>query len=443
MSDLPHLSKRGIHALQTAIRPDFALYFEASRNLYNALDNPDGSFPLNVANNKLNWDMLREKLQSISAAKDIPKWVSGYASGLGHETFRCALAEFLSVFVAHRPLDPENIGIAAGATAVIELSAMILADAGDVAVFPAPSYPVYTRDIGNKAGLERYNLITHHDIEAIKCGPILSIAHLEKAKKDIEGQGKNFRLLVLTNPDNPTGGIYTPAQLESIAEWCIEQKVHLIVNENYSLVRVDTQNQSIAGDYSDHRKFTSILSLIHKKNSPFLHQWYALSKDLGVSGMRVGMVYSLNRDFLAAFDNLSLPHMVSNHSQWLMGNVLADHDFMRRFLEAQKNSLTKNYIVVVDALKKLHIPFVPSYGSLFIWADFSNFLKDGTKVSEMLFWEQLYLNTGILLTPGEGFGHAKKGMFRIVYTCFTEQELKVAMKRLEYYLVPLQANMLP
>lgn len=440
MSHLSHLSKRGILARQTVLRPDFELYFEASRNVYNALDNPDGSFPLNVANNKLNWDILREKLQFISATKDIPKWVSGYASGLGHESFRSALAEFLSVFVAHHPLDPKNIGIAAGATAVIELSAMILADAGDVAVFPAPSYPVYTRDIGNKAGLERYDLITHHDIDDIKAGPILSIEHLEKTKQDIEEQGKNFRLLVLTNPDNPTGGVYTPAQLESIADWCIEKKIHFIVNENYSLVRVDTENQSIAGDYSDHRKFTSILPMLHNKNSPYLHQWYALSKDLGVSGMRLGMVYSLNQDFLAAFGNLSLPHMVSNHSQWLMGNVLADHDFMRSFLDAQKLSLTKNYIVVVDALKKMYIPFVPSYGSLFVWADFSSYLKEATMESEMIFWEQLYLNTGILLTPGEGFGHTKKGMFRIVYTCFTDKELKVAMKRLESYLMSLQAN---
>lgn len=435
MSEHLFLSKRGNGAYNTVLRPDFELYFEASANIYDPINNPEGTFPLNVADNKLNWEKLRAKLQLISASEEIPEWVSGYTSGLGHESFRSALAGFLSAFTAGGELmAPENIGIAAGATAVIELSALILADTGDVAVFPAPAYPVYSRDINNKAGLERYDLQTHHQIDDIYSGPILSVDHLERAKLDIESQGKKFRLLVLTNPDNPTGGIYSLAQLESTADWCIEKKIHLIVNEIYALSTIRTDHPEIAGDYADQRVFNSILPLIHKKNSPYLHQWYALSKDLGISGMRIGMVYSLNQAFLTAFNNLSLPHMVSNHTQWLMENVLSDHDFMHGYLDEQQNALTSGYVVVTQMLKKLDIPYVPSYGSLFIWADFSQFLLEDTIAAETLFWEQLYLNTGILLTPGVGFGHSKKGMFRIVYTCFDDQALQVAMNRLYDYL---------
>ena len=130
MSDQPHLSKRGNLAYNTVLRPDFELYFEASRNVYHPVNNPQGAFPLNVADNKLNWNRLKDKLEFISASKEIPEWVSGYTSGLGHESFRFAVAGFLSAFLAHQPVNPENIGIAAGATAVIELSAMILADPG-------------------------------------------------------------------------------------------------------------------------------------------------------------------------------------------------------------------------------------------------------------------------------------------------------------------------
>ncbi|RKF37073.1 hypothetical protein BCY89_05325 [Sphingobacterium siyangense] len=437
MSDLSFISSRGKRAYHTVVRPDFELYFEASKNIYHAVDNPHGTFPLNVADNNLNWPILRERLQHIAATKEIPEWVSGYTSGLGHETFRAALAEFLGNFLANRPLDPENIGVAAGATAVIELSAIILADKGDVAVFPAPAYPVYSRDIMNKAGVERYDLITHHDSAAIHRGPTLSIEHLEKAKQDIEHQGSNFKLLVVTNPDNPTGGLYTAEQLETIADWCIERKIHFIVNEIYGLVTINTTDPAIVDDYSDHHQFTSFLSLIHKKNSPYLHQWYALSKDLGISGMRVGMVYSLNQAFLTAFNNLNLPHMVSNHTQWLMENVLGDQEFMRNFLDAQHQALTKGYIIVVEILKKLAIPFVPSYGSLFIWADFSKYLVEETLAAEIEFWKTLYKNTGILLTPGIGFGHTKRGMFRIVYTCFDDEALLVAMKRIQHYLADL------
>jgi aspartate/methionine/tyrosine aminotransferase len=151
--------------------------------------------------------------------------------------------------------------------------------------------------------------------------------------------------------------------------------------------------------------------------------------------MRIGMVYSLNTAFLAAFNNLSLPHMVSNHTQWLLENVLLDINFVRSYLNEQQLALTSAYVVVIRTLKKLDIPYVPSYGSLFIWADFSRFLTAESTAAETTFWEQLYLKTGILLTPGVGFGHTKKGMFRIVYTSFNEQALQVAMKRLESYLI--------
>ena len=57
--------------------------------------------------------------------------------------------------------------------------------------------------------------------------------------------------------------------------------------------------------------------------------------------------------------------------------------------------------------------------------------------AEIEFWENLYKNTGVLLTPGIGFGHTKKGMFRIVYTCFDDEALRIAMKRIQYYLAGL------
>lgn len=43
----------------------------------------------------------------------------------------------------------------------------------------------------------------------------------------------------------------------------------------------------------------------------------------------------------------------------------------------------------------------------------------------------------MLLTPCLGFGHTKKGMFQIVYTCFDQQALQVAVTRLDRYLITL------
>ena len=83
---------------------------------------------------------------------------------LGAPDFRTAAASFLEKHLTACPLAPDQLGVSAGATSVIEMTSFILADSGDVAVIPAPCYPVYKQDIGNMSGMERYDLITHHEL---------------------------------------------------------------------------------------------------------------------------------------------------------------------------------------------------------------------------------------------------------------------------------------
>jgi len=428
------LSKRGQKVHDTLLRVDFELFFEASADTYDKDTNPNGKFPLNTAENKQSWPMLKEKMELLLLEKSIPTWVANYTSCLGDASFRVALAGFLSKFLTKCPINPDHLGVSAGATAIVEMTAWLLADAGDVLVLPTPSYPVYKQDIGNKANLERYDLVTHHEISELTNKPALKIKHLKKAKKKIEKQGKNFKVLVLTTPDNPTGGIYTKKQLNRIADYCIKNRIHLVVNEIYGLSIIDTNHPAIKKDYSKQRAFTSFAQIMATKKSPYLHLWYALSKDMGISGFRVGAVYSQNEAFIKAYDNLNAPHLVSNHTQWLLGEILSDHVFMAKYIAHNQQLLTESYALVVQYLKKLNIPYVPSRGSLFVWADFSQFLKKSTLKAETKFWELLYEKTGVLLTPGEGFGHSKKGLYRIVFPCFGKEDLAVAMERLSGFL---------
>ena len=61
-------------------------------------------------------------------------------------------------------------------------------------------------------------------------------------------------------------------------------------------------------------------------------------------------------------------------------------------------------------------------------------MKKPTQKAETKFWEDLYNKKGVLLTPGEGFGHSKRGLFRIVYPCFNIADLGVAMERFGKYI---------
>jgi len=113
-----------------------------------------------TAENKQSWHLLKEKIELLSLEKSIPDWVPNYTSCLGHESFRTAIAGFLERFLTKSPINPNHLAVSVGASAVVEVTAWLLGDDKDVAVFPSPSYPVYKQDIGNKAGMERYDLIT-------------------------------------------------------------------------------------------------------------------------------------------------------------------------------------------------------------------------------------------------------------------------------------------
>jgi aspartate/methionine/tyrosine aminotransferase len=121
--------------------------------------------------------------------------------------------------------------------------------------------------------------------------------------------------------------------------------------------------------------------------------------------------------------------MVSNHTQWVLGQVLSDTDFITAYVRENQRRLTESYATVIGTLKRLRIPYVPSRGSLFVWLDLSEFMTSDTDDAELALWRELYENTGVLLTPGVGFGHTKKGLLRVVYSCVSREDLTVAMER--------------
>jgi aspartate/methionine/tyrosine aminotransferase len=425
------LSRRGALAADRPLRIDYAAHREATANRFDPVHNPTGALPLNIAENRLSWHELKERIEAVTREGSIPAWVPKYASTRGAAPFRVAAADFLSTHLTGCTVDPDHLGVSAGATSVIEMTAFVLADAGDVAVIPAPCYPVYSQDIGNLSGVERHDLVTYHELSEVAHGPKLDVAHLDQARHEIEAQGRSFRLLILTTPDNPTGGVYTRDRLEEIADWCIAHEIHLVVNEIYGLSLIDTEHPSIRDDYENVVPFESFGRIMDEKRSDYLHLWYALSKDLGISGFRVGMVYSRNEAFLRSYENLNLTHSISNHTQWLIAQVLTDRDFMTGYIERNQQRLTEAYALVVARLRRMGIPYVPSRGSLFSWIDMSEFLETESVDGELALWDSLFRDAGVLLTPGVGFGHSKHGLFRVVYPCVTVPELEVALDRLE------------
>ncbi len=422
------LSKRGNNVAITPARVDFEIFMEAAQNLYCPVENPNGSFPLNVAENKLMSSVIKEQLTLITKHNTIPDWVLGYTHLLGNPEVRIEIAQFMEEYLCQCPISPDTIGLSAGASAVIEVTSFVLTNPGDVVVIPAPSYPMYTKDLGLKNDIIRYNLQTHYDLNEVKSGSLISIASLNKTWDELKAEGKVFKILLITSPDNPTGYRYSTAELKKLAAWCIEHKVHMIVNEIYGLSTIENPENS-----SD-AEFSSFAKLMKQLESNYLHLWYAFSKDFAMSGMRIGVVHSLNKEFIKGYGNVNVPHLVSNFTQWIVGKLLKDREFIKPYIAENKLQITKSYNLVIQSLNQIGVSYYPSKGTFFVWADFSKYLKENSDAAEEELWLAIYRNTGVLLTPGIGFMHQKKGCFRLVFTAVPFEHLKVAMNRMITYL---------
>ncbi len=429
------LSERGNILATNPARVDFELFAEASQNLYCPDENPNGSFPLNVAENHLMGPIIKSQLAAIIQQNEIPDWVLNYAPLLGHPDIRTEIARFMELYLCKCSIPYDTIGLSAGASAIIEVSSFILANPGDVVVIPAPSYPMYTNDLGVKSGIDRFDLQTHYDIQDIGSGAPVKIDLLDKAWGELKAQGKCFKLLLISSPDNPTGCMYTESELRKLADWCIQHEVHMIVNEIYGLSLIDTQDDVLQQDYSIQGTYSSFAKLMIELNSDYLHLWYAFSKDFAMSGLRIGVVHSLNKAFLKGIENVNVPHMVSNFTQWTVGEMLKNTGFIKAYILENKKRLNHSYKLVVETMRKHDIPYIPSRGSFFVWVDFSKYLHEDSDQGEKQLWLDLYEKTGVLLTPGIGFQHQKKGLFRIVYTAISFAHLEVAMDRMVTYLI--------
>jgi aspartate/methionine/tyrosine aminotransferase len=435
-----HLSQRGQKAANQPLRADLETFYEAMENRYHPEDNPSGGFTLCIAENGLCWPELRDRLQRIAAEQTAPDWVASYTAILGAPELREVIAGFLERHVARVPLDPGHLAVAAGAAAVIEMTALLVGDPGDVAVIPGPAYMAYTPDIANKAALERYDL--HHlapnGSSSASRVPApngtmyqLTTADLDRAHSAL---GERFRLLILTQPNNPTGQIYTPAQLNAFADWCQRRRIHLVVNEIYALSLIDQAHPDLIADYPEPATFSSFLPIIEDRQSPYLHWWYSFSKDFGISGFRLGVQYTLNEQLLKSWGNIGATSMSSNHSQWLLAELLTDDAWVTAYVAQNKQRLTEAYATVIRTLRDHDIAYAPAAGSLFVWFQLTHLLTADTEAAELDLWQKIYDQTGILLTSPVGQGSAARGWYRMVYSCVPPAHLKEAMRRLGQFL---------
>lgn len=134
----------------------------------------------------------------------------------------------------------QSIFITEGVSEAVDVSLTALIGPDDNALTPSPEYPLYSA-ILSKLGAQ------------INSYPLDEEFHWEPDIEQMAGKvTKNTRALVLINPDNPTGAVYSRSTLEAIAETARRNNLVIFSDEIYEKLVLDEQTHisiaSIAPD---------------------------------------------------------------------------------------------------------------------------------------------------------------------------------------------------
>jgi len=428
LSQQSNVSVRCIRSLSPAT--DYlSAFLKGLSYLCDVESRPDGYIPFCMAENRLCADLLSQRLLQLSTTTATfgDPAVYGYNNFLGLPLARQALAYFLAkrfllteqespVTLTHALtyINPDHIGIGAGAAAVLNSLFYLLGDKGDCCLIPAPYYAAFENDMSVVAGIIPYAVHMANPI----VGP--SESELDLAYMEAKSQGLNPKFVLITNPNNPLGVIYGKDILLAAVGWARKRNIHTIMDEIYAL--------------STHQRyghnFQSIIKILDNQLKNDVHFVWSISKDFGASGLRFGCVYSQNETFLQGMANLNVFAGVSNPIQMTMSELLTDDDFVDLYLDESRARLHQSYVICIEKIEEMVLPFVPAEAGQFIYLDLSSLLPEKTFEWERKLCQLFVDYARLILTPGESQRERMPGMIRLCYAWVTPDVLKIGMERM-------------
>lgn len=342
---------------------------------------------------------VTEAMKKASDEMGTAEGFHGYGPEQGYAFLRDAVRDYYKKYGVS--VDSNEIFISDGAKSDVGNILDIFSRSTTVLV-PDPVYPVYV-DTNTMDGRK--------------------ISYMNATEQNgflpLPEEGINADLIYLCSPNNPTGAVYNRAQLR---EWVN------FANRNGSVILFDSAYESFVSDESLPH---SIFEIEGAKSCAI--EFCSLSKTAGFTGTRCG--YTVICDELVR-DGKKLSKLWLRRQTTKFNGVsyIVQRGAEAVFTEEGQRQIheniaayKKNAALMAETLTELSIPFTGGLNSPYIWMQCPNGMDSWT------FFDYLLNETGIVGTPGSGFGKNGEGFFRL--TAFsTYENTAEAMKLLKQLL---------
>jgi aspartate aminotransferase len=275
----------------------------------------------------------------------------------------------------------ENVLVTAGAKQAVFNACQVLFEGGDEVALFCPywvSFPEMIRLSGAVPLLVPTELETHWK-------PIASDL-AERASDRTRG-------VILNSPNNPTGAVVEPAELESVVLWCEARDACLIFDETYDRFLFDGRPHvsaaSLWGEHSDRMVITG-----------------AASKTWAMTGWRLGWAVASRElvDAMASYQSHSTSN-ASSISQRAALAALSDPVRTDEAVAAMLAEYARRRDAMIAGLAAVPgIRCLPPEGAFYAFADVSALYGSRDVIGSADFCERLLVETGVAAVPGDAFG---------------------------------------
>ena len=304
----------------------------------------------------------------------------------------------------------DDIYLGNGASELIVMATNALLNEGDEMLLPAPDYPLWTAAVSLSGGTPVHYLCDESN------GWMPS---LEDIRAKITPQTKG---IVVINPNNPTGALYSVELLRGIVQIAREHGLVLLADEVYDKVLYDEHVHVAMASLS-----TDVVTLTFN----------SLSKSYRSCGYRAGwMVVSGDkkraRDYIEGLNMLSSMRLCANvPGQWAIQTALGGYQSIQD-LVGPNGRLRRQRDLAYELITAIPgVTCVKPSAALYMFPRLDP--KIYPIEDDQAFIQEMLQETKVLLVQGSGFNWPQTDHFRIVFLPH-EDDLRQAVKRIAKFL---------
>jgi aspartate aminotransferase len=347
--------------------------------------------------------------KALAAIRNLKANVLEYSHSAGMESLRRKLVEY---YKRHNiSVNYEDILITTGGSEAITITLLTCLNAGDEILVPEPFYANY------------YSFATSTDVNVVAITSYIENGFVLPSISEFEKKiTEKTRGIIICNPNNPTGHVYSRTELEQIRDLVLKYDLFLLSDEVYREFVYDGE------------EFISIMNLDGIDDHAILID--SLSKRYSATGLRTGALITRNKQLR----DTALKFCQARLSPPFVGQIAGEAaiDSSNEYMNGVYEEYLSRRNFIVDALNSIPGIFCSKpKGAFYVMAKLP--VDDAEKFAMWMLSDFEYKGNTIMVAPGAGFyteGGVGKKEVRLAYVINKEQ-IAIAMeclrKGLEQY----------